>query len=72
VQRQAEVEAALVKMERVLAPFDARPHWGKLFVTDAARLTEVYPLLPRFRRLAEQWDPGGRFRNDFLDRYVFT
>ncbi len=69
---QAEVEAALAQLERALTPFDARPHWGKLFVADAARLAEVYPRLPRLRALAEQWDPAGKFRNAFLDRYVFS
>jgi alditol oxidase len=69
--RQADVEAALLAVERALAPYDARPHWGKLFRSDAAKLADVYPLLPRFRDLAETWDPEGRFRNDFLDRYVW-
>jgi alditol oxidase len=70
--QQADVEVALGHVERALAPFDPRPHWGKLFVGDAARLAEAYPLLPRFRELAEQWDPAGKFRNAFLDRYVFS
>jgi xylitol oxidase len=69
---QADVEAALEHLELALAPFDARPHWGKLFVADAARLAEVYPQLPRFRQLAGHWDPAGKFRNAFLDRYVFS
>jgi alditol oxidase len=72
VPRQAEVEAALAAVEQALAPFDARPHWGKLFVADAGRLREVYPLLPRFRELAQRWDPAAKFTNPFLDRYVFS
>jgi xylitol oxidase len=58
-------------MEAALAPFDARPHWGKLFTTDAARLSELYPKLPEFRRLAARLDPNGKFRNDYLDRTIF-
>ena len=33
---QDAVERALVAVEAALAPFDARPHWGKLFLADAA------------------------------------
>ncbi len=68
VPRQPEVEAVLVDLELALAPFDARPHWGKLFVADADRLHEAYPLLPRFGELARRWDPEGKFRNAFLAR----
>ena len=30
-----------------------------------------YPKLPEFVALLEQHDPGGTFRNAFLDRYIF-
>ena len=32
---QPPVEALLVDLEAALAPFDARPHWGKLFAAKA-------------------------------------
>jgi len=56
-------------IESALAPYDARPHWGKLF--DAVR-PEVYPRLGDFVALAERMDPAGKFRNEFLDRHVFN
>jgi xylitol oxidase len=31
----------------------------------------LYPRLPGFVQLAEQTDPEGKFRNAFLDRYIF-
>src|SRR5438105_1577140 len=33
---QDTVEEVLVDIEAALAPFEARPHWGKLFLADAA------------------------------------
>jgi len=57
-------------IEAALAPFDARPHWGKLFTTDAARLAELYPRLPELRALAARLDPEGVLRNDYLDRVL--
>ena len=68
--RQSEVEALLPVLEEALAPFDARPHWGKLFTTDAARLAELYPRLGDFAQLVETLDPAGVFRNDYLDRVL--
>jgi xylitol oxidase len=68
----AEVLALLPRIEGALAPFDARPHWGKLFVASAELIEARYPKLPDFRRLAQELDGGGKFRNAFLDRYLFS
>jgi xylitol oxidase len=37
----------------------------------AARLAPLYPKLSAFRVLDRTYDPGGKFRNDFLDLHVF-
>ena len=63
--------AALPALEAALAPFDARPHWGKVWAMGADVLAERYPRLADFRALAERWDPQHRFRNEFLDERVF-
>lgn len=55
-------------LEEALAPFEARPHWGKLF---AELPRHLYPKLPDFVALAERLDPQGKFRNAFLERTVF-
>ena len=62
------MERALVAVEAALAPFDARPHWGKLFLADAAVIAPLYERLPDFARLVERLDPRGAFRNDWLER----
>lgn len=68
---QAEVEALLPELEAALAPFDMRPHWGKLFAAEAEQLAPLYPRFDDFRALARRLDPEGKFRNAFLDRKVF-
>lgn len=68
---EAAVREVLAEVEAALAPFDARPHWGKVFVMGAAELEALYPRLPDFRELCASFDPGGKFRNAFLNRFVF-
>jgi xylitol oxidase len=65
----AEVLAVLPQIEAVLAPFGARPHWGKLFIESAEELDALYPKLPAFRELRERLDGAGTFANDFIARY---
>ncbi|HEU4572340.1 MAG TPA: FAD-binding protein [Candidatus Limnocylindrales bacterium] len=66
----AAVREALPVVEAALAPFEPRPHWGKLFVMDPAEVAARYPMLPAFADLARRLDPAGRFTNDFVERYV--
>lgn len=66
------VYALLPIIEAALAPFAARPHWGKLFTTDAATLETLYPRIADFRDLASRLDPEHKFRNDYLRRTVFA
>jgi len=66
------VRLLLPKIEAQLAPFDARPHWGKLFTMPPARLQTLYRRLPDFQELLRSFDPDGKFRNSFLDTYIFA
>ena len=61
------VEKLLPRIEAQLAPFHARPHWGKLFTTSLAQLHSLYPRMPDFLELRRAYDPQGKFRNRFLD-----
>jgi xylitol oxidase len=58
-------------IERELAPFKARPHWGKLFTMPPSQLKSSYEKLPEFIELSRKYDPQGKFRNAFLERNVF-
>jgi len=64
------VARVLVDLEAALAPFAARPHWGKAFRATAADIGPLYTRLPDFVRLARRLDPRGAFRNDWLARHV--
>jgi len=66
-----EVRRVLPMIEEKLAPFQARPHWGKLFTLPHSRLRPLYEKLPSYQALAAQHDPGGRFRNEFLNSNIF-
>jgi xylitol oxidase len=68
--RTSEVLAVLPRIEAVLAPFTPRPHWGKVFLASPEDVEAVYPKLPAFRRLREELDAAGTFRNDFTTHYV--
>jgi alditol oxidase len=70
-QDWSAVSKLLPIIERELAPFKARPHWGKLFATSPAVLKSIYTKLPDFLQLCKQYDPQGKFRNDFLNTNVF-
>ncbi|MBZ3904749.1 FAD-binding protein [Streptomyces griseiscabiei] len=62
----APVLPVVRRVEEVLAPFEARPHWGKVFTVPAAELGRLYPRLGDFRRVADELDPSGKFRNAFV------
>jgi alditol oxidase len=65
-RRPAEVEAVVARIEAVLAPFGARPHWGKVFTTPADAIAPLYPRMADFLQLRDRLDPGRTFVNDWL------
>src|SRR5579864_854599 len=66
------VSKLLAVIEKELAPFNARPHWGKLFTTPPSELKSIYKELPDFIQLSQTYDPHGKFRNQFLDTNIFS
>ena len=44
--QQDAVERALVDVEAALSPFEARPHWGKVFLADAVAIAALYGACP--------------------------
>jgi xylitol oxidase len=70
VRDQQAVEPALVKIEAALAPFDARPHWGKLFLVGADTIAASYERLGDFIDLLARIDPRAAFRNEWLETRV--
>jgi xylitol oxidase len=64
------VHAVLPRLEEALAPYAARPHWGKCFTTAPGVLDEVFPRLRDFRQLRDEVDPDDVCGNRFLDRVL--
>jgi len=64
-------DAITTEIEALLLPLGARPHWGKLMHARAEQIAPLYPRLAEFRRLADEYDPDGKFRNRFLVAHVF-
>ncbi len=67
----AGVRPLLAGMENALERFAVRPHWGKLFAMSPKTIQSRYARLANFRDLVTTFDPQGKFRNSFVDRYVF-
>jgi xylitol oxidase len=63
------VTPVVAALEQQLAPFAARPHWGKVFTTAPEVVSGLYERWPDFLDLLSRHDPGGKFRNDLIDRY---
>ncbi len=53
-----------------LALYGGRLHWGKWFPLRHEEISETYPDLETFRRLADKFDPRGVFRNDYTARVL--
>ncbi|MEC0372282.1 FAD-binding protein [Paenibacillus chibensis] len=66
------VQKVLPMIEECLTPFEARPHWAKLFTMPPSRVRSLYERLPDFRELVRRCDPEGKFSNVFLNKYVTT
>ena len=64
------VQVMVAQIEDALTPFEARPHWGKVFHADAAAIAPLYKRHFDFVRLVEQLDPRGAFRNAWLKARV--
>jgi xylitol oxidase len=66
----AAVMPVIEAVEEKLLPLGARPHWGKLFIASPDVIARQYDRLPDFLTLMTRYDPTGKFRNTFIDRYM--
>ncbi|MDB5087643.1 MAG: xyoA [Mucilaginibacter sp.] len=70
-QETEAVLKLLPQIEKALAPYTPRPHWGKVFTLDPKVLASRYEKLHDFKNLVTEYDPHGKFRNDFLERNIY-
>jgi alditol oxidase len=66
-QEVEAVTAVLPLIEAALAPFNPRPHWGKVFTMQPSVLQSRIAGLDEFKSLMMKHDPEGKFRNAFID-----
>ncbi len=66
------VKQILPQIEEQLKQFGPRPHWAKLFTLSPAQLQGQYTRLAEFKGAMKHHDPGGKFRNAFLDTNLFS
>lgn len=70
-QEIPEVMRLLPQIEKVLAPYNAKPHWGKLFTLSHLQLNGLYEKMPAFVQMLKEYDPAGKFRNAFLSKNIY-
>ena len=63
------VRPVVAAIEAELVPLGARPHWGKVSGMAPQAVLARYPRWDVFAALARSLDPGGKFRNEFVDAY---
>lgn len=71
-QEVDKVMQVIPQVEAKLKPFGAMPHWGKIFTMPATELQSRYPKFKDFRALAKKMDPKGVWKNEFLERNLYT
>jgi len=65
------IQTVLPAIEATLSPLGAVPHWGKVTTMPPAAVMRHYGRLEDFRDLALAHDEPGKFRNSFVERFVF-
>ncbi len=70
VDDAAAVLPVVRALDGALAPFEPRPHWGKVFTMSPDDVRARYPRLGDFQALRRELDPGDRFGNQLIDRYL--
>lgn len=71
-QETEAVMKLLPLIEKELAPFNPRPHWGKLFTIEPKILESRYEKIADFKKLVAEYDPKGKFRNNFIDHNIYS
>jgi len=60
------------QIEAKLAPFATRPHWAKVFTMKETEVEPRYPRFHDFKALVKEYDPKGKFLNEFMRKEVFA
>jgi xylitol oxidase len=67
----AAVQKILPLIEEKLAPFQPRPHWAKVFTLAPSKIQAQYAKMAEYKALLAEYDPKGKFRNQFLNLNLY-
>lgn len=72
-RKHDEIVKVLPYVEKILTPFNVKPHYGKIFELSGKKFNELFSGkdLNLLRAMILHLDPKGKFRNDFIDKYIF-
>jgi xylitol oxidase len=70
-KQEDEVYHLIPLVEEQLAPYNPRPHWAKLFTMPPGVLQSRIEKLNDFKGLMKEFDPAGKFRNEFIQQNLF-
>jgi xylitol oxidase len=65
------VKQLLPLIEAQLAPFNARPHWGKLFTMNPKSFNRLSNHYRNLKNLLATYDPKGKFKNPFIQQNLY-
>jgi hypothetical protein len=71
-QRQSFFAFAELLSQSIAAMFDGRLHWGKVCPLSPSEIGRLYSALPQFREVCNSVDPKRTFRNDWVERTLFS
>ena len=60
-------DKVLPEYEAFAKQYNGRPHWGKEFTMDKNYLHHQYEKIADFKKLKEEFDPGKKFENKFIE-----
>jgi len=52
--------------EEIFLSYGGRPHWGKVNYLDGRKMAEIHPCWEDWWLTRDQYDPDGKFLNDYL------
>jgi len=59
-------DTLLADFEQLAKRYNGRPHWGKEFNADSIYISTQYSGVEKFNALRKEWDPEGKFENDYI------
>lgn len=71
--KEQEVKRLVTDIEDALSKYNAKPHFAMIFQHSSNDFEDMFGEdLEVLRKIIKEYDPEGKFRNDFMDHYIFN